>query len=69
LSPPHTHTLLPSCPPAVDIKGKTGPKLKDFKEAVANSTPEINALKDDVEAFAKQFPTIGFEKATMRYQD
>lgn len=36
---------------------------------MANSTPEINALKDDVEAFAKQFPTIGFEKATMRYQD
>jgi hypothetical protein len=31
--------------------------------------PEIEALREDVEAFAKQFPTIGFEKATMRYQE
>lgn len=31
--------------------------------------PEIDALKADVEAFSKQFPTIGFEKSTMRYQD
>jgi hypothetical protein len=31
--------------------------------------PEIEALRHDVEAFSKQFPTIGFEKASMRYQD
>jgi hypothetical protein len=31
--------------------------------------PEIAALKADVEAFAKGFPTIGFEKAAMRYRD
>jgi hypothetical protein len=31
--------------------------------------PEIDALKADVETFSKQFPTIGFEKSTMRYQD
>jgi hypothetical protein len=31
--------------------------------------PAIESLKADVEEFSKQFPTIGFEKATMRYQD
>jgi hypothetical protein len=30
--------------------------------------PEIEALRAEVEAFAKAFPTIGFEKASMRYQ-
>eukprot|EP00882_Tetradesmus_deserticola_P004116 GHRQ01004347.1.p1 GENE.GHRQ01004347.1~~GHRQ01004347.1.p1 ORF type:complete len:371 (+),score=194.37 GHRQ01004347.1:67-1113(+) len=55
---------------AVDLKKKTGPKLKDFREHVnAAPLPEIEALRGDVEAFAKQFPTIGFEKAAMRYQD
>jgi len=55
---------------AVDLKSKTGPKLKDFREYVNNNkVPEIDALKEDVEAFSKQFPTIGFEKATMRYQE
>ncbi len=29
---------------------------------------EVEALKKDVEAFATQFPTVGFEKATMRYK-
>lgn len=54
----------------MDLKKKTGPKLKDFRDYLnANSVPEIEALREDVEAFAKQFPTIGFEKASMRYQD
>ena len=58
---------------AVDItvmlKGKdgAGPKLKDFKAYVdSNDVPEIAALKHDVEEFAKEFPTIGFEKVRMR---
>lgn len=55
---------------AADLKQKTGPKLKDFREYVNNNkVPEIETLKHEVEDFAKQFPTIGFEKATMRYQD
>jgi glycine hydroxymethyltransferase len=33
------------------------------------STPEIDALKKDVETFAMRFPTIGFDKATMRYKN
>ena len=41
-----------------------GPKLKDFKAYVdSKEVPEIKALKHDVEQFAKEFPTIGFEKA------
>jgi hypothetical protein len=57
---------------AVDItvmlKGKdgAGPKLKDFKAYVdANEVPEIKALKHEVEQFAKEFPTIGFEKVRL----
>ena len=48
-----------------------GPKLKDFKAAV-DSDPEVQAeiksLRTEVEEFAKQFPTIGFEKSSMKYQ-
>ena len=29
---------------------------------------EISALKKDVESFAMAFPTIGFNKANMRYK-
>lgn len=28
----------------------------------------VRALREEVEEFASQFPTIGFEKADMRYQ-
>jgi glycine hydroxymethyltransferase len=53
-----------------DLKKKHGPKLKDFKAYLeTNVPPEIAELKDNVETFAKQFPTIGFEKAAMRYKD
>jgi len=52
------------------IRETTGPKLKDFRSAVDTQTfPEIEALRKKVEDFAKCFPTIGFEKSTMRYQD
>lgn len=29
----------------------------------------IMELRAEVEEFSKKFPTIGFEKSTMRYQD
>lgn len=55
---------------AADIKEKSGPKLKDFREYLEkNEIPEIIQLRDEVESFAKQFPTVGFEKKTMRYQE
>jgi glycine hydroxymethyltransferase len=55
-----------------DIKasGKAGTKLKEFKEYVDTTPPAaIAELAAEVETFAKAFPTIGFEKADMRYQD
>lgn len=52
------------------LKAKTGSKLKDFREyLLSNPVPEIDSLRTDVEEFAKKFPTIGFEKATMKYQE
>lgn len=55
---------------AQDLKKQTGPKLKDFKEALADGKPvpgSLEALRHEVEQFAKKFPTIGFEKSSMRY--
>ena len=46
-----------------ELKKTHGPKLKDFKEGVARTIPrEITDLRMEVEDFAKQFPTIGFDK-------
>ena len=54
----------------VKIKEKSGNKLKDFRTYVdTQDIPELKALKHEVEEFAKQFPTIAFEKSSMRYKD
>ncbi|CAI0405360.1 unnamed protein product [Linum tenue] len=56
---------------AVNIKtASTGTKLKDFVATMqtANFQSEIAKLRLDVEEYAKQFPTIGFEKETMKYK-
>ena len=48
-----------------------GTKLKDFLATMQSSAPiqsEIAKLRHDVEEYAKQFPTIGFEKETMKYK-
>ncbi len=50
---------------ALDIKAKTGSKLKDFKtvleteESISNY-PELLKLRKDVTEFSRKFPTIGF---------
>ena len=45
-----------------------GKKLADFKSALkAKEWPAITALRNDVEAFSAQFPTIAFDEASMRY--
>lgn len=47
---------------SVDIKGKTGTKLKDFKAALANGPqdfPDLVKLANDVKTFSNQFPAIG----------
>lgn len=56
---------------AIDLKEKSGSKLKDFRAYLQdNGVPdEITDLKQEVESYASTFPTIGFEKSTMRYQD
>lgn len=56
---------------AKKLKDTHGPKLKDFREALADAPkgkfPEIDALKEEVESFAAQFPTVGFEKKDGMY--
>ncbi|KAE8716301.1 Serine hydroxymethyltransferase 2 [Hibiscus syriacus] len=58
---------------ALKIKAETkGTKLKDFVatlESDTNFQSEIAKLRKEVEEYAKQFPTIGFEKETMKYKD
>ena len=54
---------------AKEVNGSgIGSKLADFKAALkAQEWAPITALKADVEAFASQFPTIGFDEESMRY--
>ncbi|KAK8624239.1 hypothetical protein V6N13_065590 [Hibiscus sabdariffa] len=58
---------------ALKIKAETkGTKLKDFVatlESDTNFQSEIAKLRREVEEYAKQFPTIGFEKETMKYKE
>ncbi|KAF2283849.1 hypothetical protein GH714_016524 [Hevea brasiliensis] len=55
---------------AVKIKAQTkGTKLKDFVATIPTFQSEIAKLRHDVEEYAKQFPTIGFEKETMKYKN
>ncbi|KAI7979845.1 hypothetical protein LOK49_Contig235G00004 [Camellia lanceoleosa] len=57
---------------ALKIKADTeGPKLKDFVSTMKSDAhmSEIAKLCHEVEEYAKQFPTIGFEKETMKYKD
>ncbi|KAL3640382.1 hypothetical protein CASFOL_015350 [Castilleja foliolosa] len=58
---------------SLKIKAETkGTKLKDFVTTMQSSgaiQSEIAKLRHDVEEYAKQFPTIGFEKETMKYKN
>ncbi|GMH40915.1 hypothetical protein BSKO_08819 [Bryopsis sp. KO-2023] len=55
---------------AADLKPKAGSKVRDFRAYLDKENPaEIQQLRADVEAFAKQFATIGFEKDSMRYKN
>mmetsp|Transcript_26307 Transcript_26307/g.44391 ORF Transcript_26307/g.44391 Transcript_26307/m.44391 type:complete len:200 (+) Transcript_26307:1165-1764(+) len=49
----------------VELKAKTGKKLKDFKAALndpafVQGEPKLVALGEEVKAFAESFPTIGY---------
>uniref|UniRef100_A0A2P2KDW4 Serine hydroxymethyltransferase n=1 Tax=Rhizophora mucronata TaxID=61149 RepID=A0A2P2KDW4_RHIMU len=58
---------------ALKIKADTkGTKLKDFVTTMKSDShvqSEIAKLRHEVEVYAKQFPTISFEKETMKYKD
>ncbi|GAB2283002.1 hypothetical protein Dimus_017534 [Dionaea muscipula] len=57
---------------AVKIKAETkGTKLKDFVVTLQSPAiqSEVVKLRLEVEEYAKQFPTIGFEKETMKYKN
>ncbi len=48
---------------AADIKKTTGGKVKDFKAALEHGPekfPALVALHQEVTAFARKFPTVGF---------
>ncbi|DAZ99881.1 TPA: hypothetical protein N0F65_008624 [Lagenidium giganteum] len=49
-----------------------GKKVVDFKKFVstdAGAIKQVEALKEKVSAFVRQFPTIGFEVEDMKYKD
>ena len=50
---------------------KSGTKLKDFVATLQSDSfqQEISKIRHDVEEYAKQFPTIGFDKETMKYKN
>merc|ERR1712176_440088 len=46
------------------------PTTPAFRKVLASRDwPQIGELKAEVEDFAKSFPTVGFERADMRYTD
>lgn len=54
---------------AKKVAADTG-KIKAYREALADGGskyPEIAQLKEDVVAFCRKFPVIGFDEKTMRY--
>ncbi|XP_057251851.1 serine hydroxymethyltransferase, mitochondrial, partial [Beta vulgaris subsp. vulgaris] len=57
---------------SLKIKAETkGTKLKDFVATLQSGAfdSEIAKLRREVEEYAKQFPTIGFEKESMKYKN
>jgi hypothetical protein len=54
--------------------GAAGPRVR-VPHAAPRPPPcpqepaSLGALREEVEDFAKQFPTIGFEKGSMRYKE
>merc|ERR1711865_1343144 len=71
---PHNHTIAEFIQRGVSItadikQGLTSKRVADFKKHCNGADfPEITELRADVEDFASQFPTIGYEHDTMRYK-
>jgi len=45
---------------AAEVQKESGPKLVDFRKALAEKPPKLVALKQEVEDFASRFDTVGF---------
>ncbi|KAL9645603.1 hypothetical protein ABK040_000665 [Willaertia magna] len=50
-------------------KEASSPKLQDFLILLKPDHPDIKQLREEVEAFAKQFPMPGFDVKTMKFKD
>lgn len=70
-SPLLFHLTCSSVPIPSTIVSSKGTKLKDFVSSMSSDTHQstLSKLRLEVEDFAKQFPTIGFQKETMKYSD
>jgi hypothetical protein len=48
----------------VELKGKTGTKLADFKSALSADAhtkfPELASLAQEIKTFSEKFPTVGY---------
>jgi glycine hydroxymethyltransferase len=53
---------------ALKVQEQSGPKLKDFVDALKKD-PEIEAIRKRVNEFATSFPMPGFDPKEMKYQD
>jgi glycine hydroxymethyltransferase len=54
---------------AKEIQDKSGKTtMKAFAEQLAHGHPGIDALKEEVTQYARQFPTIGFKQDEMKYK-
>jgi glycine hydroxymethyltransferase len=54
----------------VQSKAKSGStSTKDFQEAFPQCSKEIEALRGEIETFAKQFPMPGFDVSKLKYKE
>jgi len=54
---------------AIQIQTRVGPKLVDFKNAVAKGDiPELEELRKEVIQLARQFPAVAIDEASMKYK-
>lgn len=54
---------------ALQLQKKTGTKMVDFKAGLDAGSPDIDALRSDVVAFARKFAPVGFTLESMKYKD
>jgi glycine hydroxymethyltransferase len=56
---------------ALQIQAKVGPKMPEYRAELAKAGenwPQLAQLKQNVTQFARKFPAVGFDEATMKYK-